>query len=112
MQLAASFFSPAERDALASLPPGLRREGFFACWSRKEAYIKATGAGVSAGLDHFDVSLAPGEAARLLADRAAGSAVERWMLRDLSPAPGYSGALAVQGTPTRVIRFAASLQLA
>ena len=59
--VAESCFSPAERDALRSLAGNPERvvEGFYSAWSRKEAYLKATGHGVSRGLDHFDVSLAP-----------------------------------------------------
>ncbi|HET9982527.1 MAG TPA: 4'-phosphopantetheinyl transferase superfamily protein [Longimicrobiales bacterium] len=104
--LARQFFSPAERAQLAALPPDARVPGFFACWSRKEAYIKATGLGVSQGLDYFDVSLAPGEPARLLADRHATGRAAAWTLHDLAPAPGYSGAVIADGAPWRLRRFA------
>lgn len=89
-----SVFSARERAALRLLDPALRRAAFFAVWSRKEAYIKATGLGVSHGLDHFDVS-AEHDEARLLEDRSGVADVGEWALYDLAPGPGYSGALAI-----------------
>ena len=87
-----SVFSPRECAALRRMPPDRRRAAFYAVWSRKEAFIKATGLGLSQVLAHFDVSAEPGEA-RLLADSAGGA--DRWMLHDLDVGPGYSAALAI-----------------
>jgi 4'-phosphopantetheinyl transferase len=91
------FFSPREISAFRVLPPALQREAFFRAWTRKEAYIKARGEGLSRPLDQFGVSLAPGEPAALLeADDDPGEAT-RWSLRDLSVGSGYLAALAVEG---------------
>jgi len=90
-------FSPSERAALAALPQADKAAAFFAVWTRKEAYIKATGCGITQGLDHFDVSPTPG-AARLVCDRREVGAVERWSMRDLIPAAGYSGAVVAEGS--------------
>ncbi len=95
-QLAQRFFSPRETAGLVSLPAQRRREAFFSCWTRKEAYLKATGLGLSLALDRFDVSLAPAAAA-LLATRHDPAEARRWSMRDLAPAPGYTGALAAEG---------------
>lgn len=96
-ELAAFCFSPAERAALGALPAARKQRAFFAAWTRKEAYIKALGVGVARGLDYFDVSLAPGEPARLLDDRLAPGSAADWTMRDLALDDGYSGAVMVQG---------------
>jgi 4'-phosphopantetheinyl transferase len=93
LELAERFFSPIERDALRALPEEWVTHGFFNAWSRKEAYLKATGHGITRGLHHFDVSLAPEEEARLLHDRLDGEATSRWTMRELAVAPEYSAAL-------------------
>ena len=95
-EIAERFFSPAERQALAALPPDRRCEAFFACWARKEAYIKARGLGLSLALDAFDVSLAPGEPAALLATRDDPAERDRWSVRALDPGPGLAGAIAAE----------------
>lgn len=96
-EIAERFFSPHERAVLRSLPAQVKYEAFFNCWTRKEAYIKARGEGLSLPLDQFDVSLAPGEPAALLATRWAPHEAARWVLRELMPSPGYAAALAVEG---------------
>ena len=95
--IAERFFSRAEVEALQALPRELRPEGFFNCWTRKEAYIKARGEGLSLALDRFDVSLAPGEPAALLSLRGNLQEAARWSLRALAPGAGYAAALAVEG---------------
>jgi len=95
--LAARFFSPRENAALLALPKNRRREGFFACWTRKEAFLKAKGDGLSQPLDGFDVSLAPGEPAALLGSRGPARDVERWSIREVPSIPGYAGAVAGEG---------------
>jgi 4'-phosphopantetheinyl transferase len=95
--IATHFFSPRECAALATLEAGAQYDGFFACWTRKEAYIKARGDGLSLPLDQFDVSFLPGEAARLLATRPDPAEADRWMLCDLDVGRHYKAALAVEG---------------
>jgi 4'-phosphopantetheinyl transferase len=96
-EIAARFFSAHERDALATLPGDLQQQAFYDCWTRKEAYIKAVGDGLSLPLDQFDVAFLPGEPARLLATRPDPAEARRWSLRELQVADGYKAALAVEG---------------
>lgn len=98
LELAERFFSNAEREALRALDGAAEQldAGFFAAWTRKEAYLKATGAGIVHGLHHFDVTLAPDAEAALLADRLDASATEHWTMCALVPAEGYSGALVAE----------------
>jgi 4'-phosphopantetheinyl transferase len=95
--IADHYFSPTEVKALFALPPEVRREAFFNCWTRKEAYIKATGEGLSCPLDAFDVTLAPGEPAVLLATRVESQDAANWSMRILDPGAGFKGALIVEG---------------
>jgi 4'-phosphopantetheinyl transferase len=96
-QIAERFFSPREVKALRSLPPSLQPVGFFNCWTRKEAYIKARGKGLTLPLDQFDVSLVPGEQAVLLCVSGDPKESSRWSLLDLLPEAGYVAAIAVEG---------------
>lgn len=88
-------FSPAELSALATYGGAEWLAGFYRCWTRKEAVIKALGLGLAQPLDAFDVTLGPRDEPRLL--RLAGSpdAPSRWQLFHFSPADDYMGAVAV-----------------
>jgi 4'-phosphopantetheinyl transferase len=93
-ELAQRCFSPAELRTYRTLPQPARTEAFYLGWTRKEAFIKATGEGLARPLDSFDVELVPGADARFHRVPA-GHRVEGWALVHLEPAVGYVGALAV-----------------
>lgn len=95
--IADRFFSPREKAILQAFPASQRQAAFYNCWTRKEAYIKATGDGLSRALDQFDVSLDPGNAAHLVNVEIDCDEASRWTLKAFSPAPGYVAALAVEG---------------
>ena len=95
-RLAGRFFSDAEWKAYRALEPAERPLGFFNCWTRKEAFIKAQGDGFGYPLDRFDVSLAPGEAARLLRVGEMSGDACGWRMMSFSPAPGFVGAVAME----------------
>jgi 4'-phosphopantetheinyl transferase len=97
VHVAERFFSPREVIILRSLPASMQTGGFFNCWTRKEAYVKARGEGLSFPLDQFDVSLVPGEPAVLVSTAGDPQEASRWSLRELYPAQGYAAALAVEG---------------
>lgn len=94
--IAQRHFSPRETAQLWSLPLELQEEAFFRCWTRKEAYLKALGCGLSMALDAFDVSLLPDQPAALLAARDDPRAPTHWRMAELRPAAGYLGAVVVE----------------
>lgn len=96
-KIAERFFSPQEVAELRALPATLQDEGFFLCWTRKEAYIKARGEGLQIPLKSFHVSLTPGKPELL---QAADSS--RWSLRSLRPDSRYVGAIVGEGQGWRL----------
>lgn len=95
--VARRFFSAPENEVYDTIAHDARDLAFFTCWTRKEAYIKALGEGLTMPLDCFDVTLRPGEPARLLCTRGRPGEAARWTLREIDPGPGWLGALAVEG---------------
>lgn len=93
-EIAERFFSETERIALRNVAVEHRHEAFFRIWTRKEAYIKALGEGLSHPLHLFDVSL--DETARLLATRPDPGEAQRWRLEDLGLPEGFVAAVAVE----------------
>ena len=87
-------FSPAEQQNLFSLPPEQQREAFFTCWTRKEAFIKAKGEGLSMALHEFEVSVKPQEPAGLIAADWDAEEPSRWTFNDIPKFEGYIGAWA------------------
>jgi 4'-phosphopantetheinyl transferase len=100
--IAQRFFSAHERKQLEALPSEKRFEGFFRCWTRKEAYIKATGEGLSLPLHQFDVSVAPENGDALLSTRPDNSEALLWSLRDVPAGSGFMAALCVRGRGWRL----------
>jgi 4'-phosphopantetheinyl transferase len=107
--LAAQFFARQEVDLLRSLPRAERLQAFFNCWTRKEAILKAVGTGLAFALDRVVVTLAPNDAARLLAFDDDPAAPAAWWLESLSPAAGYVGAIASCGEPLQIHRWRSGL---
>lgn len=97
MAMAERSFSPAENAALRSMRAPERLRGFFDCWTRKEAFLKATGEGLSSSLEGFDVSVVPGPGPRTLFARGNPTDGSRWTLTSLAPHPAYAAALVVEG---------------
>jgi 4'-phosphopantetheinyl transferase len=95
--IAKRFFSAREYEVLQTLPASQKMQGFFNCWTRKEAYLKALGDGLARPLDEFEVSLVPGEAASLLHVVGRPEETSRWRLEAFTPAPGYVAAIAGEG---------------
>jgi 4'-phosphopantetheinyl transferase len=101
--IAEYFFSPRERASLRALAPHQRTAGFFNCWTRKEAYVKAIGSGLAQPLDAFDVELRPGVPARLLAIDGDPHLAAHWSLHHLNAPRGTTAALAIAGGAQRFV---------
>jgi 4'-phosphopantetheinyl transferase len=94
-EVAHAHFSRRELAELETLQGTEWLTGFFNCWTRKEALLKAEGCGLNLSLDGFDVSLLPGEPAMLRDVRASVGMSRKWKLEHLEPGPGITGAIAV-----------------
>lgn len=105
MRIARRFFSRHEFTVLGTLPGTQQIEGFFNCWTRKEAFIKAGGEGLSHPLDTFSVTLKPGEPARLLWVQGDPGEASRWTISAWNPTAGYTAALAVRKRRLRIRHF-------
>ena len=91
------FFSAREIGAYRALADAVRPVAFLTCWTRKEAFVKAVGEGLSYPLDAFDVTVGPHEAAALLEVR--GGDADRWALHEIPAGPGHLATLAVEAAP-------------
>ncbi len=111
VQLAKRFFSPREYEAIAQLSPPEQQRAFFQAWTAKEAYLKATGVGLSGGLEKVEVSLGSREALKLLSIdgdcRRAGS----WSLYSVRSRPDYLAALAVENNSWNLSYWDVSAQI-
>jgi 4'-phosphopantetheinyl transferase len=94
--MAERYFSPSETETLRALAGPRRSEAFFRAWTRKEAFLKASGKGISYGLERVEVTLLPEEPPRFLRIDGCEQRAAEWSLRHLS-LPGCIGALSLQG---------------
>lgn len=102
--LADRFFSPTESAELRALPPEARPSAFYRAWTRKEAYLKAWGTGLSFGSDRFTLDYVSEGEGGLLATEMPGDDPSRWHFKDVELGPDYLGAICFEG-PDRPIRW-------
>ncbi len=100
-------FSAIEYADYLTMPPDRKPICFFNCWTRKEAFIKAVGEGLSYPLRAFAVTLLPGQPVRFRQIKGDTAAAAEWTLQSFQPAAGYVGALALKGTNWQVSLYAA-----
>ena len=93
--IAKRFFSPRESEILQRLPTTELQTAFFNLWTRKEAWLKATGEGISESLSHVEVSCLQEEPVRVISLFGNSETARCWRLIHLAPAPGFVGALAI-----------------
>ena len=103
--IAQGYFSRVEFSSFVKFPTGRRDRAFLDCWTRKEAYVKALGAGLSMPLDSFDVCLWPDCSSALLRVRDKDTSKRLWTLRSIRPGRGYVGALAMEGRFNKITHF-------
>jgi 4'-phosphopantetheinyl transferase len=103
LEIAGRHFSAWEQDLLARLSSAQRQTAFFRAWTRKEAWLKASGVGLAFPLERVEVTMADGKPARPLGVEGDVQEPRRWSLHELRPWPGYIAALAVSGTINRYL---------
>lgn len=101
-RLVATNFSASEKSTWQRLAPDQREEAFFTAWTRKEAYLKARGAGLSVPLASFSVSLNPDDPAAIVEVNGDMTAAAHWGMTDVPVGPGYAAALVAAGTEWRL----------
>lgn len=103
-RITARFLSPRDRVAIEQLPADRQREAFLRCWTRKEAYMKARGDGISRPLDDFDITTSEESSRARL--RASGNPNESdaWELADVAAPRGFMAAIAVEGHGFEVVQ--------
>ncbi len=108
-QLALHSFSYSENQEYQGLRPEEKLSAFYRGWTRKEAFIKATGEGLSYPLDRFDVSLSEGDSARLLRIEGSEENARHWGMRDLALTPEYAAAVVARGLDWKIRCFSHNL---
>jgi 4'-phosphopantetheinyl transferase len=104
-RITARFLSPRDRDAIEQLPADRQRDAFLRCWTRKEAYMKARGDGISRPLDDFDVTpTSDPSRARLQSSSGDPNETEGWELADVPAPRGFMAAIAVEGHGVEVVQ--------
>lgn len=104
--LAERFFSLREREGLQTLPDNLRVAGFFACWTRKESFLKATGDGLCFPLADFSVTTHPNVDPALEEIQGNTDVRKQWLIADLSVDDGYRAAVALDRARSRLETYA------
>jgi len=108
MEIAKSVFLKREIAKFNSIPENLQKTAFFRCWTRKEAYLKGKGHGLSTNLDRLEVSFLYSESDAILSCKDSLEDGKTWHLFDIAPFPGYIGSLSTEGKPDTIKYFNAA----
>lgn len=104
-QIARRFFTSRESEQLSALPASERKKAFYRLWTRKEAYLKATGEGISNALNRIEITLLPNELARILSINGDLNASEDWSIYPLKLPDEFEGALVMSGSEKPLKQF-------
>jgi 4'-phosphopantetheinyl transferase len=104
-ELVERFFSPRENALFQQLADDQKSIAFFNLWTRKEAWLKATGEGIGQLLALVEVTFLPSEPARFLGLPRHHAAKTNWLVRELSPAPDFVGAIALPAVQPSIFHF-------
>jgi len=96
-EIAERFFTSQEVGMLSSLPVNARHEAFLKCWTRREAYLKARGEGLSERDGRFDVVITPQEHPAVFSVERGLEEALQWSLKEIVDELGYVASLAVEG---------------
>lgn len=105
LEIAKSVFSKNDLATYRSMPENVQKIVFFRCWTRKEAYLKAKGKGLSPNLDQLEVCFLHSESDGILSSADSPGKDKYWHLFDITPFPGYTGALSTEGKPDNIKYF-------
>ncbi|MCF3650815.1 4'-phosphopantetheinyl transferase family protein [Synoicihabitans lomoniglobus] len=98
------FFSTIEKQAWAALAPSEFPTAFFRAWTRKEAYVKARGAGLGHASENYSVDFSPAGAGGLIADELDPTAPDRFQLHPIVAPDGYNAAWSAEVTRAKAMR--------
>jgi 4'-phosphopantetheinyl transferase len=110
-EIADRFFSPAEAERVRHTDPAARVDAFYRCWTRKEAFIKALGDGLSRPLDSFCVTINSDESPCVEWASGEPDAAGSWSLHHVEPRPGFVAALALRRPSVRLLQLQVRPQL-
>ncbi|HKW17009.1 MAG TPA: 4'-phosphopantetheinyl transferase superfamily protein [Terriglobales bacterium] len=105
LEIARRYFSLSESRQLTALPPNELKENFFACWTRKEAFLKALGEGIGVLLPCVSVTVAQFESPKLIEFQGNADAPLHWSLTDTQVSEGYAAALAFERGPVKIQHY-------
>jgi len=100
--MAKQYFTQSECEQIYGVGKAEQRKVFFRLWSHKEAFIKATGLGLSQPLDQFEIDLSADPDAKLRIVGVAPPRTGNWSIEELSITEKYHAALAIDVSPVTV----------
>ena len=104
-KIAKRFFSSEETHKILNLPTAQQAKAFFTCWTRKEAFIKGHGEGLSLPLADFEVSILAEEPVAMLKIKWSPAEIHQWQLLKITVGNAYKAAVAIKGKVKKVRLF-------